>query len=498
MLFTENFAHKRLQIIRLGRIVNYFTRIRAKKSSLSITGQHSLQTKIPDQTPLTVRVSPHFAKSLCTPPEEAPRPEPGSPAAKGGLLFGIVGDDLITIQAFRGFEIHDEQESNSSAHEHFDKCVGELSAAAPADPELAGSELIGWCYVRRDGSTGFLERDAQFHNRHFPRETDVLLVLKPEEQGVSIELFARSSSPPLSTERYRYGSLSVRPETPVNPPIEVKLEARNDIGDATRRVPANTRALAQVTPSPGKNKLFWLLSAAMFVFAVGITFGWAYIRAHYLALARNSQSVLGSIPKGRALRIRVESSGNAVLVNWDRNTTLARSAKHGILRIDDGPVHRDVNLEPSDIENSSIVYRPGSNDARFRLELRDDHGSAVSNTVRVLDGSMSVLNPDIDANAGPETLPSPAYVPPQALKRVSPNTKSFELGHVRDGTEVDVQVRIDEYGRVIEAHVKSGTNDSDSLRSAALEAAKQWIFEPAKSYGKNIPSDHTVAFQFHP
>jgi TonB family protein len=358
-------------------------------------------------------------------------------------------------------------------------------------------EWIGWCYVRSDESTGFLERDAQFHNWHFPRETDLLLVLKPEEQGVSIELFARSSNAPLSSQQYRYGSLRVCPETPANPPIEVKLEAKNKFDDFTQRAPANTRALAQPAPSPGKNKLFWPLSAAMFVFALGIAFGWADIRAHYLALARDSHSVPGSMPTGPALRIRVESSGNAVLVSWDRSAPLVQSAKAGILRIDDGPLHRDINLEPSDIENSSIVYRPGSNDARFRLELRGDHGSAVSNTVRVLDGSRSAL-PDIPGNAGPETVAPPAYVPPRALTRVSPNAKSFDPSNVQEGTEVDVQVRIDEQGRVAEAHVKSGTNDNDLLRSAALEAAKQWIFEPAKSHGKNIPSDHTLAFQFHP
>jgi outer membrane biosynthesis protein TonB len=46
--------------------------------------------------------------------------------------------------------------------------------------------------------------------------------------------------------------------------------------------------------------------------------------------------------------------------------------------------------------------------------------------------------------------------------------------------------------------VKNGAEDNGLLRNATLEAAKQWIFEPAKSDGKNIPSDHTIEFQFHP
>jgi TonB family protein len=99
-------------------------------------------------------------------------------------------------------------------------------------------------------------------------------------------------------------------------------------------------------------------------------------------------------------------------------------------------------------------------------------------------------------SAGPETAPN--YVPARALKQPLPDTKLFAVPDIPEGAEVDVQVRIDENGVVTEARVKNGTKDNDLLRSAALEAAKQWIFEPAKIGGKNVASEHMIAFQFHP
>jgi len=98
----------------------------------------------------------------------------------------------------------------------------------------------------------------------------------------------------------------------------------------------------------------------------------------------------------------------------------------------------------------------------------------------------------------PEPEPVGNYVPARTLKQIPPNIKSFASSDVQEGTEVDVQVRIDEQDHVIEAHVENGIRDNGLVRTVALAAAKQWIFEPAKSKGRNIPSDHTIAFQFHP
>jgi TonB family protein len=65
-------------------------------------------------------------------------------------------------------------------------------------------------------------------------------------------------------------------------------------------------------------------------------------------------------------------------------------------------------------------------------------------------------------------------------------------------TDVEVEVRIDDEGRVTEARVLNNRSNNGLLASAALAAAKEWIFEPAKMQGKSVPGDHTIDFHFHP
>jgi TonB family protein len=61
--------------------------------------------------------------------------------------------------------------------------------------------------------------------------------------------------------------------------------------------------------------------------------------------------------------------------------------------------------------------------------------------------------------------------------------------------EVKVAITIDEYGRVIEAKAISG---HPALRSAAEEAAKQWVFRPARLDGAPIKQQDVLTFIFNP
>ncbi|MDQ2775336.1 MAG: TonB family protein [Acidobacteriota bacterium] len=91
-----------------------------------------------------------------------------------------------------------------------------------------------------------------------------------------------------------------------------------------------------------------------------------------------------------------------------------------------------------------------------------------------------------------------SYVGPQPLRKPIPNLTSFgtTLSSVR---EVQVEVYIDASGRVTNARFANAVSDPNSiLNSAAISAARQWTFEPARSHGRAIHSVYKVIFRFTP
>lgn len=89
--------------------------------------------------------------------------------------------------------------------------------------------------------------------------------------------------------------------------------------------------------------------------------------------------------------------------------------------------------------------------------------------------------------------PVAAYIPPRPLKWVQPNANPAEPVDIR------VKVKIDDTGRVTAAHalIDGGKRDK-KLMAAAAAAVKQWIFEPAKSYGANVASEETIVVHVGP
>jgi TonB family protein len=90
-----------------------------------------------------------------------------------------------------------------------------------------------------------------------------------------------------------------------------------------------------------------------------------------------------------------------------------------------------------------------------------------------------------------------AYVPPRPLKQVVPSPKTRNFSGLTRAAEVDVEVRIDDEGQVTEARVLNNSSDEEALKNAALSAAKDWIFEPARAHGKKVASYHRIVFHFH-
>jgi TonB family protein len=89
------------------------------------------------------------------------------------------------------------------------------------------------------------------------------------------------------------------------------------------------------------------------------------------------------------------------------------------------------------------------------------------------------------------------YLPARPFKQVLPNTRILWSSSLSGSTNVEIEVRIDQEGRVTDAHVvNNASTDNGVFASAALAAAKQWIFLPAKMKGQSVPSGHIIKFHF--
>jgi len=101
--------------------------------------------------------------------------------------------------------------------------------------------------------------------------------------------------------------------------------------------------------------------------------------------------------------------------------------------------------------------------------------------------------PSAAASTPPSAGPSSAG--PKALRRVSPTFNGpIPAG---SGSDIQVRVQIDAQGAVTKVTPVTPSSSSNfRLVQAASAAAKSWVFEPAKSDGRAVPSEMVLEFHF--
>jgi hypothetical protein len=93
-----------------------------------------------------------------------------------------------------------------------------------------------------------------------------------------------------------------------------------------------------------------------------------------------------------AADLRVEKMGEFLRVSWKARAPAIGEAQRAVLWIEDGQYRRELELDPGQLQSSSVAYLPATGDVSFRLELQQAN--------RVLSQSLRVLSP------GPPALES--------------------------------------------------------------------------------------------
>jgi len=523
-------------------------------------------------------------------------------------------------------------------------------AAARSDPELTSLELVGWCAIQQ--AVDLLPDEIDFHNRHFRRSSDIALLVTPEsEAGFTAGLYTRSGDRVLSRDNFCCTAQHVTCEAPAIGPVELTVRApidgssyrevcepgvsekAGDRSQPTRSPTVFRRPDAIPCPEPPTKQLpppaveraralrrtqwTWFFAAlAIFAGICGSTLVYL-IRLH--PLAPGSPPAATKTERARtALNLELTEQGSRLRVSWDRHNPAVERALAGVLEINDGERHQQIQLDAEQIREGAVSYKPNSTDLTFRLKLRGKNGENTAAVLRSLDGtapkaasrsvpanlsreklthtprllaphraamsasmaiphtkatgfraldalahapaavsrlqaefppppvvplsellsaaqvspkympelpglsplkppavstSETVKQPGAHKNIAPVqtasrslSVPpsvSPSYVtpppsPPRPLRQVMPPAAPAGVILYKD-VQVEIQVNIDERGRVIAARPRASPEKvNQSLLGVARKAAAQWQFQPATLHGQAVGSEYTVIFQFHP
>ena len=187
-------------------------------------------------------------------------------------------------------------------------------------------------------------------------------------------------------------------------------------------------------------------------------------------LTKTSYSALSQLPR--------ETASTPAQAPPQTNPAAGDRPAHEILIAENHP-HLPSTLPPLQLLSPSQLLIP-----------------SVSPTIPDKKPGISSLPAKVPAGADAHVPQSaPLYTPPRALKRTMPRPPWRWA--IENPTDISVSLRIDETGRVLDAQAaRNGFKDDRMLARLAVEAAKDWTFEPATVQGKRVSAEHTIVFHF--
>jgi hypothetical protein len=297
---------------------------------------------------------------------------------------------------------------------------------------------------------------------------------------------------------------------------------------------------AEQGPTRPRHSFRWhwyALSAAMIVALGGLSYG--------IYLTWRLQT-----PTSTGLGLRAERHGKEFRVSWNRGVPVMNHARSAVLSIRDGDSQpHELQLDPEQLRNGSVVYGAANNSVQVRLEVTGQDGTKTSETILAgaahLKGRSGVASqPTVGSSSrnrrlspsrpAPVDPPSPsASVPPQSFALIEqlafaqprlpapsesqqngmtpsfvaaraiheslPDLSTAIRATVVSEVEVQVKVQVDESGRVVKVDLVGSTGPvSGSLVSVTQEAALLWRFAPAVRDSQPVASEVVLMFRYIP
>jgi TonB family protein len=263
--------------------------------------------------------------------------------------------------------------------------------------------------------------------------------------------------------------------------------------------------------SPGRPRKWLPLFAALGLVG-GVVWFFAQQNGHLFQFPNSltAPTAASTTEVNRPIGLYVDASADKVWrVAWNRNATALHNARNVRLFVrerseqssDDsaGADQNPIDLSANDLAAGSYQYHPFGNDVTFRLEVTEQSG-------RVSAESFRMMRAKAPAPAAAPPPPPKSATAAQSVRTIQPKATYKAPAVVAAGVRsrikgvvpVDVRVEIDTRGRVTSATpiTKPRSGIETYLSSRAVQAAKEWRFEPARRDGKAVEGTQVLHFVF--
>lgn len=501
----------------------------------------------PEDSPIAIHVNLEAVDGIARDVLEGLGSTPRRDSEVGGLLLGRVapGGNAVWIERFQRIPCE------HSYGPHFilaDQDTAALEDAAGRIFEAHEVAVVGLYRSHTRPGLQLEESDFELMKRYFSDASDVILLVKPGKGNNLFGQFYRfepeGGCHPVG-ERFPFRGRVVTPDTRLMTPDIPKASGestedrertrasvppagvRKENPDATpprRLVPDFPSAPVEAAPSlfglsdppgsehwraaaeePEAHKPSFLRKWLPLVCALALVGGVVWLLASQGRLS-SPPATTGTAPvtadASRPLGLYVDPQPNRWFVSWNTNASSLRSARGIQLFVREGDDQQRVNLSQQQIAAGAYEYHPVGNDVTFRLEVADKDGRVSAESFRVLQKQIPAPVPP----AAPQVAHAPAapapnethLIQPKPVFRAPPVVAAGIRPRIKGSVPIDVRVHIDEHGKVVSATPVTKLHDGieEYLGGRAVQAAKQWRFEPARENGKAVQGSQTIHFVF--
>jgi TonB family protein len=223
-----------------------------------------------------------------------------------------------------------------------------------------------------------------------------------------------------------------------------------------------------------------------------------------------------------AVHLDARQDAGGLLLTWDAGAPVVAKAVRGFLQVNDGRKPTTVQLSQEQLLQGNMAYPDAGSNVLFSLSLDGRGTKTVTESLRVITSSFIPDKAPAPATGKVAATPAQgvksdpkmesAFVgsgsaaqlkaakPASVRREILPEIPAGIRNRIATRKVVEVQVRIDENGRVTSASSRVAGHGVDRyLADQAVKAARQWLFWPARSTtGESVSATKTIPFEFGP